>query len=465
MELETTKKDSTRPPAISGRIFSYAIVIIPFALAMTTSALLVAHSLLTYVLLASAFCAGLVIAPLLMANYSKSEKQSSLLYRLLAYLPGSTCFVDRIETMQESIDLLEARHQTLTDNLAAAIIIRDAAGAILYCSPYIEVLTGYSQTEIYADSEGFFSTIVHEDDRDKVDRSLKVSQLGEAFQFRYRFYHKTGLLMWAETRTVPLLDEQEQLQALLSITFDVTGSMRYQQRVEEHNQDLRDFSYMLSHDLKSPMVTIRGMLNALREDHTAELSADALSLISHAEQASERLQSLIAGVIEYSRISNLEEQPQPVNCTQLLEEVTQELQFALSKAQGEITASSLPTVWGDHTMLYQVFLNLIGNAIKYRSNERPLRIMINATNHSDERTTIITFSDTGIGIPADRIEHIFRPFHRAHGTDVEGSGIGLACVKKLIDRMSGSIEVTSQLEKGSTFSLQLRLADIPLKPS
>lgn len=461
MEPEATDKDSSTPSTFSGRIVSYAIVIIPFALAMTTSALLVAHSLLTYVLLISAFCAGFVIAPLLLASFSKTDKQRSLLHRFIACLPGSIYISDRIEAMQESIDLLEARHQTLTDNLAAAIIIRDAEGEILYCSPYIEVLTGYSQTEIYADSEGFFSTIVHEDDRDKVDRSLKVSQLGEAFQFRYRFYHKTGLLMWAETRTVPLLDEQEQLQALLSITFDVTGSMRYQQRVEEHNQDLRDFSYMLSHDLKSPMVTIRGMLNALREDHTAELSPDALSLISHAEQASERLQSLIAGVIEYSRISNLEEQPQPVDCTLLLQEVSQELQFALSQAQGEITTRSLPTVWGDHTMLYQVFLNLIGNAIKYRSNDRPLCITIDATNHSDERTTIITFSDTGRGIPADRIEHIFRPFHRAHGTDIEGSGIGLACVKKLLDRMGGSIDVASQLEKGTTFSLQLRLVDTP----
>ena len=451
-QLNPDSKPPRRP------LSAYIVTLAPFLIAMGSCAILLEYSVLPYLLLCSAMLSGFVIAGMLGSNMILSGPRNKW-HKVLSYFPGWQQLSENLDTLQESTELLEARYQTLTDNLAAAILFRDVDGNILYCSPYIEVLTGYSQQEIYDDSEGFFARIVHDEDTDKVARSLKVSQLGEAFQFRYRFYHKTGLLMWAETRSVPLLDENEQLQALLSITFDVTGSMRYQQRVEEHNNDLKDFSYMLSHDLKSPMVTIRGMLTALREDYGEKLDSDALGLIDHAERASDRLQNLVAGVIEYSRVSNLEEKQQPIDCSTLVSEVTQELQVPLSEANGSFEVESLPVVWGDKTMLYQVFLNLISNAIKYRDPQRRIHISVRSSMHQDERTCEIVVADNGRGIPEDRIENIFRPFHRAHGSEIEGSGIGLASVKKLIERIGGSISVESNEGSGSVFTVRLRVAD------
>jgi PAS domain S-box-containing protein len=452
----------TVPSARTGSIrilWTYSVLLLPFVGMILSAAIVIQDSNLGYVLLGCAVLTGIGLGGLLAAAASHPETQKPRFHRLLQLVPGWNAVERRIEELQESIELLEIRNQTLTDNIAAAIIIRDAAGELLYCSPYIEVLTGYAQEEIYESDTDFFSTIVHQDDREKVQRSLKVSQFGEAFQFRCRFYHKTGLLMWAETRTVPLLDDSGTIQALLSITFDVTGSMRYQEKVEEHNQDLKDFSYMLSHDLKGPMETIRGMLNALREDFGTSLPADASSLIGHAERASERLQTLVASVIEYSRVSNLEERQQPVECHQIAAEVAQELSTSLASCDGTLDLSPLPRVWGDYTMLYQIFLNLFGNSIKYRSPERTLHIVVSATTEPDERTVCISVSDNGLGIPPDRLDDIFRPFHRAHGKDIEGSGIGLACVKKLTERIGGTISVRNNSTDGSCFELRLQLAD------
>src|SRR5690606_24163215 len=120
--------------------------------------------------------------------------------------------------------------------------------------------------EIYSSQSDFFISIAHEDDKQNIERALKVASCGEAFQYRFRYYHKTGILMWAETRTVPVLNNSGEVEASLSITLDVTGSVLYQKQVEEKNRDLLDFTYMISHDLKSPIYTVKGMHGVLCEE-------------------------------------------------------------------------------------------------------------------------------------------------------------------------------------------------------
>jgi signal transduction histidine kinase len=115
-----------------------------------------------------------------------------------------------------------------------------------------------------------------------------------------------------------------------------------------------------------------------------------------------------------------------------------------------------PAVIGDRLKVYQIFSNLIGNAIKYRSDKRPLQIVISAKPSKNERYINISVSDNGLGIPKHKRELIFRPFQRAHGKSIEGSGIGLACVKKLLEKLGGEIEVQSQEDAGSVFTFTLR---------
>lgn len=362
-----------------------------------------------------------------------------------------------IRSQREEIESLLDRYRVLTDNLAAAIVIRDSGGKVAYCSPYTEVLTGYALAEIYGCDADFFLKIIHEDDRDKFLRSLKVADQGEAFQLRYRFYHKTGIEMWAETRTMPILDENGSLSSSLSITLDITGLIRRQRQVEEKNRDLEDFSYMISHDLKSPLFTIRGMLTVIEEDFGGTLEPGLKESLGHIGTAVRRLENLVSGVLEYSRITSREDHEEPVSVSTILNELREESAPRLQEAQAVFELDgALPMVLGDRLKIYQIFSNLVENAIKYRCPQRPLRIEASMLPSRTDRFAKVSIKDNGLGIPAGKLDAIFRPFQRAHGKEIEGSGIGLACVKKLLEKLGGEIEVISKEGEGSQFIVTLR---------
>lgn len=379
-------------------------------------------------------------------------------HRLLAYQQQT------IEKLSDEADVLVERYEVLTENLAAAIVIRDTGGRILYCSPYTEVLTGFSTDEIYGcQDEDFLCRIVHPDDREQYRKALRVSAFGEAFQFRYRFFHKTGIEMWAETRAVPIMDEHGEVTSSLSINFDVTGLIRRQQLIEEKNRDLEDFSYMISHDLKAPIFTVKGMLQILREDFGGGLGPDGQETMRHIEQAVSRLEQLVQSVVEYSRVGNRETFEEAVDLNQVLADIRAELQTRLAACGAELTGAALPAVRGDRLKLYQIFSNLLGNAVKYRAAERRLEIEISEAPHDNERFVKICVRDNGLGIPAGRLKDIFRPFQRAHGREIEGSGIGLACVKKLVTGFGGEVGVESVEGAGSRFYVTLPRADRSLE--
>jgi len=385
------------------------------------------------------------------------------LKKSLAQLSGSDQNLAELQAKVHALEderagLLE-HYKLLTGNLAAAIVIRDKSQKISYCSPYTEVLTGYPVSEIYSAHEDFFLGTVHEEDKERYTRALKVTAIGEPFQFRYRFFHKSGIEMWAETRTVPVNGPDGALLFTLSVTLDVTGTVRYQRQVEEKNRELRDFTYMVTHDLKGPILTIKGMLNLIKEDHPNNLDHELCDALSHIDKAALRLEQLVGSVLEYSKITNTEIKTKPISLSKLLAEIKDEMHRQLENCCGTLQIpSELPLVIGDEIKLYQVFANLIGNSIKYRDPNRKLMIEVGVAAHSSARYVNISIKDNGLGIPSDKLEAIFRPFQRAHIKNIEGSGIGLACAKRLVEKFGGEITVQSQEGLGSTFEVTLRRA-------
>lgn len=356
---------------------------------------------------------------------------------------------------QEKEGLLE-HYRILTGNLAAAVIIRDKDQKISYCSPYTEVLTGYALSDIYACADDFFLNVVHEEDREKYQRALKVSAMGEPFQYRYRFYHKTGLEMWAETRTVPVTSAEGAPLFSLSITLDVTGTVRYQKQVEEKNRELRDFTYMVSHDLKAPIFTIKGMLGIIKEDHQKQLEPELDEALGHIERAANRLDLLVKSVLEYSRVSTTEIKLEAISLQEVLQEISEEFKTQLQECSANLEiAPNLPRVRGDRLKLFQILSNLINNAIKYREAGRTSLIRVWAAPGA-AHTLEIYIEDNGLGIPADKLEQIFRPFQRLHASQAEGNGIGLACAKRLAEKLGGDIRVESKEGQGSKFTVILR---------
>jgi PAS domain S-box-containing protein len=399
---------------------------------------------------------------------TREENQSGLavLDELLDnYRESHARFADTLKLIGEEAESLIERYEVLTENLAAAIVIRDEDGKITYCSPYTEVFTGSSLSEIYKSPTDFFIQHAHEEDQDKFKRALSVSSLGEAFQFRYRFIHKTGIHMWAEMRTVPIFSEESKFLGTLSITLDITGTMRYQQQVEERNKDLQEFSYMISHDLKAPIFTIKGMMNVLHEDHKDLFEGERGEILGHVEKAADRLSTLVSAVLEYSKVTTRQISPEPVDLNTVIKEVLYELEPSIKTAEADIFyQQNLPHVIGDKLMVYQIISNLVGNSVKYRDPNRALKIRITSEGKSTRGFVSLTIADSGMGISQEKIEGLFRPFQRAHSGSIEGSGIGLACVKKLLQKLGGSVMVDSKEGVGTAFTIKIPIArDIKLE--
>ncbi len=379
---------------------------------------------------------------------------------LLPWRRSFCSVLDRVEQLKQSEFDSQSRYKILTDNVPAAVIVHQPGGAVLWCSPYTEVLTGYSLSEIQAAREDFLLSHVHEDDRETLVNALAIVNTGEHFQYRYRFYHKSGLSLWLETRTVPIFDPLAQEYVALSIALDVTASVNNQMKIEERNRDLNEFTYMISHDLKAPIVTLRGMLEVVR-DEVKRLEGHGLAEpLEYMNKAVYRLEQLVGGVLELAKVSTTEKPQEPVNLQETVQEVLEDYRLQIDRCNAEVTTvAELPWVFGTKTQLYQIFSNLVGNAIKYRNPDRPLVISIASENtKSSRRRTVIAVRDNGRGIPNEFKESIFQPFNRAGEQSVDGSGVGLACVKRLVEKLGGVIRVDSTVGEGSVFTIELRKA-------
>jgi PAS domain S-box-containing protein len=394
---------------------------------------------------------------------ASTEMTPSLLDRIGSKVPffgkRTALLAAKIERLKQSDNDHKTRYKILTENVAAAVILHESDGTILWCSPFTEVLTGFPLSEVYRAKETFLKTNVHEDDRETVERSLKIVATGEPFQCRYRFYHKSGMALWLETRTVPILDNSSDNYVALSISIDVTAQVMNQMQIEERNRDLNEFTYMISHDLKAPILTISGMLGILEDDEAVKSNTSLSEPLTYIRKATRRLQDLVTGVLELAKISASDRTLEPVALKEVLNEVLEDHRLQIEQSAATVTTiEELPVVLGNKTQLYQVFSNLIGNAIKYQRADRPLMVSVGTDKASSRRRTSITVSDNGRGITPDKIDTIFKPFNRAGEDTIEGTGVGLASVKKLVERLGGSIEVESQVDSGTSFTIELRRA-------
>ncbi len=374
---------------------------------------------------------------------------------------GLSGILESVEHLKQSEFDTQSRYKILTDHVAAAVVVHQPDGSVVWCSPYTEVLTGYSLSEIYDSREDFLQSHVHEDDRETFLKAQAIVTTAEPFQYRYRFYHKSGLSLWLETRTVPIFDPVAQEYVALSITLDVTASVNNQIKIEERNRDLNEFTYMISHDLKAPIVTLRGMLELVQEECTRLKAENAAEPLSYMRKAIGRMEQLVGGILELARVSTTDRTLEPVNLGEVVREVIEDYQpqIAQSHAQVEVPVD-LPWVLGTSTQLYQIFGNLVGNALKYRSPDRTPIISMTADTAHSRRRVLITVRDNGKGIPENYHEAIFKPFHRAGEQSLEGSGVGLACVKKLVEKLGGSIRVESEVGQGTAFVIEVRRAEV-----
>ena len=226
------------------------------------------------------------------------------------------------------------------------------------------------------------------------------------------------------------------------------------------NQDLEQFAYAASHDLQEPLRTIKNFTVLLARRYKGNLDADADEFIGYVVDGADRMEHLIRDLLTFSRAGRSDNALARVDCSRALEGALSNLRGAIEGSEATVTFDRLPAVMANQVEMVQLFQNLIGNAIKYRSSERTPRIHVAAS--PGNREWVFEVSDNGIGIQPAHQQRIFGVFQRLHGKELPGSGIGLATCSRIVARLGGRIWVESKYGEGSTFKFSIPVGQVML---
>jgi signal transduction histidine kinase len=235
---------------------------------------------------------------------------------------------------------------------------------------------------------------------------------------------------------------------------------RANESLERSNQDLEQFAYAASHDLQEPLRTIKNFTALLAKRYSGNLDADADEFIGYVVDGADRMETLIRDLLTYSRAGRTDKELARVDCGQALEAALSNLRGAIESSGATISSDALPEVTANQVELVQLFQNLVGNGIKYRSGERTPRIHVAAS--TGIREWIFEVRDNGIGIQMVHQQRIFGVFQRLHGKELPGSGIGLATCSRIVARLGGRIWVESTYGTGSIFKFSIPMGQAAL---
>ena len=224
------------------------------------------------------------------------------------------------------------------------------------------------------------------------------------------------------------------------------------EELQRSNEELQQFAYIASHDMKEPMRMISSYTSLLQRKYQGRLSEEADTYIGFVVEGVRRMNNMIGALLEYSRAGQVQQDDnvETVSADKVLRGVLDNLKVTITEANAIVTHDPLPDVRYDPVRLGQLLQNLVSNAIKYRCRERRAHVHIQAAQR--HREIVFSIKDNGEGIPPEHRDSIFGIFKRLHGTDVEGTGIGLAMCRRIVERHGGRIWVESEPGVGSTFS-------------
>lgn len=231
--------------------------------------------------------------------------------------------------------------------------------------------------------------------------------------------------------------------------------------LERSNDALETFARSISHDLKEPLRTVSGFLKLLEDEHGEDLDDEGRELVAETVEASNRMIAMVEALLGYSRLETAGREAVPVDTREALESALDNLAAALEEADAEVDVGELPTVRADASQLTQLFQNLVSNAVKYRGDEPP---RVEVTAEREEGMWRVRVRDHGVGIPDDELESVFQVFERGSSAgQTEGTGVGLALCRRIVETHDGTIDVESEVGEGTTFSFTLPAAD-PQEP-
>jgi PAS domain S-box-containing protein len=363
--------------------------------------------------------------------------------------------------VEEALRLSEERLSLLVHGVKDyAILMLDTEGRVTTWGDGAERIKGYRADEIIGQH---FSKFYEPEDleQDKPSRELKIAAEQGRFEEEGWRVRKDGSRFWASVIITALRDKSGQLCGFGKVTRDISERKRAEEQLvrtvaelKRSNDELGQFAYVASHDLQEPLRMVASYTQLLAKRYKGRLDADADEFIAYAVDGSNRMQGLIQDLLAYSRAGTNGKPLLKISTEKVLNAALANLRTTIQESGAGVTHDALPAITTDDGQLAQVFQNLVGNAIKYRSAEVP-RVHVSAKKNGGKEW-IFSVRDNGLGIDQQYFERIFVLFQRLHGRETfEGTGIGLAICKKIVERLGGRIWVESQPEKGSIFYFAL----------
>lgn len=263
---------------------------------------------------------------------------------------------------------------------------------------------------------------------------------------------------------------EEQNKVLAAKVEERTNELNiYSQELKRSNRELEDFAFVASHDLQEPLRKIRAFGARLQTTYANDLDPKGYDYINRMRNAAERMSDLISDLLEFSRITTRGKDFVEVDLNQTVATILDDLEIAITESKATIKLCELPVIEADASQMYQLLLNLISNAVKFKQAdiapvihfEYELKENLQDTLNLSQDWHIITIRDNGIGFEQEYADKIFAPFQRLHSRDeYKGTGIGLAVCRRIVERHHGTISATSTVGKGAVFSVQFP-ADLP----
>lgn len=314
------------------------------------------------------------------------------------------------------------------------------------------------------------ASYIHPEDLPIRNEAHKKSIESGILEYETRLLRKDKSIRWARVKGKLIYDENKTPIALIGVVQDNTEQKQFAEQLtklvkertlELHrsNEDLLQFAHVASHDLKEPVRKIKIFSSMLQSDYGELLPERGMKYLNKVHNATDRMFSMIEGVLAYSEFTSAEQKNEIISLDKIIDNIESDLELLIRQKNATIIRENLPEIEGADVLIHQLFYNLMNNALKFSKSDVPTVIEINSENETStdgDEMVKITVSDNGIGIDPSFSEKIFDVFSRLNAKDdYEGTGLGLALCKKIVERHHGSISATGIRGEKAIFTILL----------
>lgn len=359
----------------------------------------------------------------------------------------------------------EERFRILADASPLLVWALNSDGSLKYVNKFTLDFLGINLDQF---KSTYWAAYIHPDDLEDTKKLIQEGIKGrKILKIEHRFLRHDGEYRWLLSQGGPSYYPNGELYGYVGSSVDITDRKQAEKSLEiknsqltRTNNDLDNFIYTASHDLKAPIINIEGLVNALNSSFTqhCEKNDEVEMMIGMIQQSVDRFKETIKDLTEIAKVQNSgEEDLSELSFNDMLDEVKLNIKSLIDEDHAIILSefSQAPSIYFSKKNLRSIIYNLISNAIKYKSAERPVVVKV-ATSKPDPEHVLLTVEDNGLGIKESDKWKVFTMFKRLH-QHVEGTGVGLSIVKKIIDNNGGVIDIDSEIGRGTTFKVYIKV--------